>query len=532
MALIQQRSLTGTEHRRHSKEKLDSNMPLDVKTPTIEFASDEASIDARDGDEALGLVGVRRTTQFSEQYNLKLRKKLDWVIAPLSAAVYFTQYLDKTSLNYANIMGFPITGQNYNLVALAVYVGYFIWEFPTQFIAQKLRLGKYLGVNVVLWGVILMLQAVPTTFVPFFVLRLLLGMLESCVAPILVLIVSMFYKKNEQSQRIAWFYVMIGLAPVFGGFVAYGISFDSDKSFASYRILFLMLGALAIVVGIAVLIWMPDSPVLANMLTREERIAALERVRDDQCGTENKTIKKAQIMEALTDIRTWLVVLSTLVTNIPNGGLANFGSIIIKNFGYTSRQALILGTPGGLIGAVATLVLGWYADKRNERMIPIVLSLIPTIVGAAMLVGLNESGKKGALLFASWIVNFDGCALALLYAYNASNTSGHTKKVTVNAMTLVSFSLGNAIGTETFLPKDAPDYLPGKISMLVLLTSQLFICYILRYINLRLNAKKRAYIAELRARNGWTDEDIEREREKHAFLDLTDIQNPYFMYTA
>lgn len=75
-----------------------------------------------------------------------------------------------------------------------------------------------------------------------------------------------------------------------------------------------MLGGLAIIVGIAVLIWMPDSPVHATMLTREERIAALERVRDDQVGTENKTIKKAQIVEALTDVRTWLVVLSTLVS--------------------------------------------------------------------------------------------------------------------------------------------------------------------------------------------------------------------------
>ncbi|KAL5526502.1 hypothetical protein ACEPAF_8226 [Sanghuangporus sanghuang] len=532
MTSIQQQSITDLEHRHQSQEKMHSNMPLDEKTPSYEVSSDGVSIEATDGDEALELVGMRRTAQFSEEYNLRLRKKLDWVIPPLSAAVYFTQYLDKTSLNYASIMGFPITGQKYNLVALAFYVGFFIWEFPTQYIAQKLRLGKYLGVNVVLWGVILMLQAVPTTFAPFFVLRVLLGMLESCVAPILVLIISMFYKKNEQSQRIAWFYVMVGLASVFGGFVAYGISFDSDKSFASYRILFLMLGALAILVGIAVLIWMPDFPVRANMLTREERIATLERVRDDQCGTANKTIKKAQIIEALTDIRTWLVVLSTLVTNIPNGGLGSFGSIIVKNFGYTSKQALILGTPGGLVGAIATLVLGWYADKRNERMFPIVLSLIPTIVGAAMLVGLNESGKKGALLFASWIVNFDGCALALLYAYNASNTSGHTKKVTVNAMTLISFSLGNAIGTETFLPKDAPDYLPGKISMLVLLASQLFICYILRFINLRLNAKKRAHIAALKARNGWTDEDIEREREKHAFLDLTDIHNPYFVYTA
>lgn len=50
------------------------------------------------------------------------------------------------------------------------------------------------------------------------------------------------------------------------------------------------------------------------MLTKEERIAALERVRDDQGGTENKKWKKDQIIEALTDVRTWLVVLTTLTS--------------------------------------------------------------------------------------------------------------------------------------------------------------------------------------------------------------------------
>lgn len=50
------------------------------------------------------------------------------------------------------------------------------------------------------------------------------------------------------------------------------------------------------------------------MLTKEERIAALERVRDDQGGTENRKWKKDQILEAVTDIRTWLIVLSTLLS--------------------------------------------------------------------------------------------------------------------------------------------------------------------------------------------------------------------------
>ena len=68
------------------------------------------------------------------------------------------------------------------------------------------------------------------------------------------------------------------------------------------------------------------------------------------------------------------------------------------------------------------------------------------------------------------------------------------------------------------------DYLPGKISILALLASQFFFSFVIRWINMRLNAKKRAYIEELKERNGWTDEDVEREREKHAFLDMTDMQ--------
>ncbi|KAI0321878.1 MFS general substrate transporter [Amylostereum chailletii] len=473
-----------------------------------------------------------RDAHFSEEYNLRLRKKLDRWIPPLCAAVYFTQFLDKTSLNYASIMNFPISGQNYNLISMAFYLGFLVFEFPTVYIGQRLRLAKYLGVNIVLWGIVLMLHAVPSSFGPFFALRFLLGMFECCVAPTLILIISMFYKKDEQASRIAWFYVMNGLTSIFGGFVAYGVSFYDGRRIAPYKIIYLLLGALAILVGVCVLIWMPGSPVHAQLLTKEERIAALERVRDDQGGTENKKFKWEQVKEALLDVRTWLIVLTTMMTSIPNGALSNFSNLIIKSFGYTSKQTLILSTPGGAIGAAMTLFCGWYSDKKNERMVPIVFALIPTIVGAAMLIGLNDSGEKGALLFATYLISTFGSSLSTVYAYNASNTSGHTKKLTINAMTLAVFSIGNIVGTEIFLPKDAPDYIPGKIAIMVLLTVQLFICFLLRWINLRMNAKKRKALEAECARNGWTEETIQKERERHAFMDMTDKQNIFFVYTA
>lgn len=502
-----------------------------ASTEVVKNAS-KSVVSVTDGDEALKLVGKEREAQFSEEYNLQLRGKLDRWIPPLCAAVYFTQFLDKTSLNYASIMEFPIGGQDYNLVSMAFYLGFLVWEFPTVYISQKLRLAKYLGVNIVLWGIVLMLHATTSSFGAFFALRFLLGMFESCVAPILVLIISMFYKKDEQATRISWFYVMNGLTSIFGGFVAYGISFYDGHRLAPWKIIYIVLGGLAIGVGICVLLWMPDSPVHAQNLTREERIAALERVRDDQGGTENKTFKLEQVKETLLDVRTWLIVLTTMLTSIPNGGLSNFSNQIVRSFGYTSKQTLILGTPGGAIAAVTTLLCAWYSDKKNERMLPIVFALVPTIVGAAMLIGLNDSGKKGALLFGTYLISTFGSALSTVYAYNASNTSGHTKKVTINALTMFTFSLGNIIGTEIFLPKDAPAYIPGKIAIMVLLTVQLGVCFLLRFINVHLNSKKRKALEDEILRHGWSDAEVQKERERHAFMDLTDKQNMYFVYTA
>lgn len=89
-------------------------------------------------------------------------------------------------------------------------------------------------------------------------------------------------------------------------------------------------------------------------------------------------------------------------------------------------------------------------------------------------------------------------------------------------MTVCTFGIANIIGAETFLPQDAPAYIPGKISILVLLTVQLFVSFFLRWINLRLNKKKTAQIEELKRTKGWTDAEVQKERERHAFMDMTD----------
>ena len=129
------------------------------------------------------------------------------------------------------------------------------------------------------------------------------------------------------------------MTQIVGGLVAYGASFTTS-SFASWRIFFLVIGLLTILLGACVFLVLPDSPVRASRFSDAEKMAALLRVKENQSGTQNATIKKDQVLASFRDLRVWLVALSVLLTSIPNGGISNFSSILLTTFGYSSREAV------------------------------------------------------------------------------------------------------------------------------------------------------------------------------------------------
>lgn len=82
----------------------------------------------------------------------------------------------------------------------------------------------------------------------------------------------------EQGRRVSWFCVCNLLTMILGGFVSYGVSFANTK-FASWRIFYIAIGALTMVVGLVVALYLPDSPVKAKRFTDAEEVAALMRVK-------------------------------------------------------------------------------------------------------------------------------------------------------------------------------------------------------------------------------------------------------------
>ena len=135
------------------------------------------------------------------------------------------------------------------------------------------------------------------------------------------------------------------------------------------------------------------------------------------------------------------------------------------------------------------------------------------------------------MLYSFSAANFAGsskrCELSLLYPkflLDARNTDITLETALVNALLLVAFSLGNLAGTQVFQAKDAPQYLPGKISLLVLLLV-LFPSALVMHLHIKsVNTAKAENVARLVAENGWTEEELQREKDRYAFLDL--VSNP------
>ncbi|ETS84022.1 hypothetical protein PFICI_05898 [Pestalotiopsis fici W106-1] len=472
-----------------------------------------------DADAALDYLNHEHTGAMTEVDEKKLLRKIDWWIVPLRAC-YNLQYLDKTLINYANVMGLQedtsITGDQFSLLALVFYVTYLAFEFPTGFLMQRLPTAKYLGANVILWGLMVALTAAAKNWAALVTLRVLLGCFESAVAPALILITSMWYKRSEQPARVGFWYVGTGTGTIIGALTSFGFQHYESARFTSWQIMFLVFGLITITVGTLVMIFMPDSPMTAK-LTHEEKIWAIERVRENQTGIENKHFKLYQVLECFKDPQTWLLSLITISSSVPNGAVSSYQATIIKGFGYTSKETALLSIPSGAVACLSVISSGIAASKYNMRgPIIIVLLLIGGILGGCLL-AFSAHDSKGSLLAGNYLMNVIGSALPLLYSYSSANYSGHTKKVTMNALLLMSFCLGNIIGPLTFRDVDKPNYLPAKITVVVTSAVAVVLTAILMAYYSWEN-KRRDRLAQ------------EGHKENIEFLDLTDRENKEFRY--
>jgi hypothetical protein len=122
----------------------------------------------------------------------------------------------------------------------------------------------------------------------------------------------------------------------------------------------------------------------------------------NQTGVENKRFKRAQVIEALCDPKTWLFALFSALDNIPNS-LTNQRQLIVASFGYSQLQVTLLGCVDGSIEIVTIATGVWLASRwPNARAWVGIVYFLPNILGAILVNVLPWHNKIG-LLFSVWL---------------------------------------------------------------------------------------------------------------------------------
>lgn len=180
--------------------------------------------------------------------------------------VYGLNFLDKTSISYASIMGLQedidLQGDDYQWLGSMFYFGYIAWEYPTNRLLQRLPIGKYSAACVIAWGLTLACFAATENFGGAVAIRFMLGVCESAVTPGFALLTSQWYTKAEQGLRTGIWFSFNGWAQILGGLVAYGIAVnvkDNYTGLAGWKIVFITWGVVTMVAGIIFLFVVPDN---------------------------------------------------------------------------------------------------------------------------------------------------------------------------------------------------------------------------------------------------------------------------------
>ncbi|KAK8861778.1 hypothetical protein IAR55_002601 [Kwoniella newhampshirensis] len=508
-----------------SKEIYDKESSHAVVLPSNE-GNGHASAEVH-GDKALDLLANAQHVDLAEVDPAKLKKlvrKIDLYIMPCMMLCEFFNFLDKSAISYSRLFGITtqngLVGQQFAWLGSLFYIGYLIWQPCAAWLLVRIPVRWHLSTVVVIWGIVLGCTAACHNFAGLATCRFLLGMAESAMVPILGAVTGMWYTREEQATRVGLWFGSVGMSQIIGGLISYGMFRleSSGVAVAKWKFIFVLLGPVTGVFGLVLFVLIPSSPASAWWLTPEERLLALERIRQNKTGTAASEYKMSQFWEAWRDPRIYLCAISVFGASVPNGSISSFGATIIADFGYTTKQTTLLGMSTGASETVAMIAGILLSRRMKQRGLPAVICIGVSIVGAIMMIAI-PAAQKNARFAGYCLVFWFPVGQMLFIPWFQSMIAGHTKRATFFALYQVFYSAGNLAGAQLYPAKDAPGYVPAKVTMIVMLCLHAATMGGLVLVHKRWNAK-RAQEAELET----------EELDNIEFMDRTDWEIKSFRY--
>ncbi|KAG5803069.1 hypothetical protein H9Q74_012733 [Fusarium xylarioides] len=256
-----------------------------------------------------------------------LVRRIDLHLMPILIAIYILQYLDKSSLNTASLLGIiqdtKLVGQEFPWLNSAFYFGYLGATYPISVLLVKFPIAKVLAASILLWAVVLGCHAAGENFAALCSLRVLLGAFEATISPGFTLITGLWYKPSEHARRHSLWFVGNAVGSLIGSLIAYACTFITGGPLAPWRWLFIVLGIVTAGWAVVLYIWLPDTPATARFLNPAQRVWARQRPQVAQRSFKTNKWSNAQLLEAILDPKTWFQFFIITTVSLSNGVIAN-----------------------------------------------------------------------------------------------------------------------------------------------------------------------------------------------------------------
>lgn len=314
-------------------------------------------------------------------------RKVGVRIIPLVGLAYVASYIDRANVGYVAApmsRDLHLTSSQLGLAAGLFFIGYVLVEVPSNMLLSRFGARKWIARIMVTWGLVTAATAVVDSATTLYIARLLLGFAEAGLAAGILLYLTFWFPRRQRSWALSAFIMMIPVSSIIGSPLAAALLTWGRGllGIAGWRALFLVEGALTIVVGVLVFALLPDRPGDARWLADDEK-AAIEHTLAAEAAEHRAHGALTGLRQSLSSGRVWAMAVCWFAIAFGLYPLAFFLPTMIASLthsiGHTGDVGSVL--LSAIPYAVALLaMLGWarFAARRTA----VTATAVPLALGA------------------------------------------------------------------------------------------------------------------------------------------------------
>jgi len=252
----------------------------------------------------------------------------------------------------------------YGLAAGIFFIGYFIFEIPSNLLLVRFGARIWIGRIMITWGIISSLTMFVNSASTFYIFRLLLGIMEAGFFPGVILYLTYWYPAKKRAEITALFLAAVPVSGLIGGPLS-GWILDSVSGvgLAGWQWLFLVEGLPSVIIGLVTLWYLDDGIASARWLTDDEKKMLQYRI-----DMEKKDKTLHSLKDGLLEWKVWVfgVVYFCFVAGLY--GFSFWMPQMIKSTGIKSALSVGLLTTIPYAVAIAGMIwAGRHSDRTLER---------------------------------------------------------------------------------------------------------------------------------------------------------------------